>query len=174
MPFTVPIVWRKPKDHSSDCHASVTKITGIASKFKRTVKYQDLLSTIRSVPHSEEVPAPKPPENLTFSDVNSNSDEDHGEQERDNVGCDLTFEASCSSSEPHLLRQGDLNDHVRDLNLPQTQAELLVCRLKGWNLLRHDTEICFFCYHQNEFKEIFSQEDDLVFCNDVCCVTEAL
>jgi len=69
-----------------------------------SVKYQDLLSTIKSVPHSEELSVPKPTENLTFGDENSNSDEDHGEQEGDNVGCDLTFEASCSSSEPHLLR----------------------------------------------------------------------
>ena len=137
-------------------------------------KYQDLLSIIRPVPHSEELSVPKHPENLTFSDDNSNSDEDHGEQEGDNVGCELTFEASYSSSEPNLLRQGDLNDFVRDLNLSQKQAELLGCRLKGWNLLRHDTEVCFFRNHQNEFKEIFSQEDDLVLYNEVCCVTEAL
>jgi hypothetical protein len=81
------------------------------------VKYQDLLSTLKPVPHSKELPVPKPPENLSFSDVNSDSDENHGEQRGGNVGCDLTFAASCSSSEPHLLRQGDLNDLVSDLNL---------------------------------------------------------
>ena len=43
-----------------------------------------------------------------FSDENSDSDEDRVEQEWDNVDCDPTFEASCSSSEPHLLTQGDL------------------------------------------------------------------
>jgi hypothetical protein len=36
------------------------------------------------------------------------------------------------------------------------------------------TEIYFFRNSQNEFKEVFSQEDDLLFCNDVCCVTDAL
>jgi hypothetical protein len=56
------------------------------------VKYQDLLSEIRPVAHSEEVPVLKHPENLNFSNINSNSDEDHGEQEGDNVVCDLTFE----------------------------------------------------------------------------------
>jgi hypothetical protein len=100
------------------------------------VKYQYLLSTIRSVLHSEELTVPKPPENLTFRDVNSNSDEDHGQQEGDNFFCDRTFEASCSSYEPHLLRQGNLNDLVRDLNLSKKQAELLGSRVKGWNLLR--------------------------------------
>jgi hypothetical protein len=65
------------------------------------------------------------PVNLTFSD-NSNSDEDHGQQEGDNIDCDPTLEASCSSSEPHLLTQGDLSDLVRDLNLSEKQVELLV------------------------------------------------
>ena len=138
------------------------------------MKYHDLLSTIRPAPHSEELSVSKHPEILTFSVDNSNSDENHREQEGDNVGCDLKFEAICSSSEPHLLRQGDLDDLVRDLNLSQKQAALLGSKLKEWNLLLHDTEVCFFRNHQNEFEEIFSQEDDLVFCNDVCCVTEAL
>jgi hypothetical protein len=43
-----------------------------------------------------------------------------------------------------------------------------------WNLLRYDIEICFFRFRQNEFKEMFSQEDDLLVCNDVCCVTGTL
>ena len=34
-----------------------------------------------------------------------------------NGDCDLTFEASCSSSECHLLTQGDCNDLIRDVNL---------------------------------------------------------
>jgi hypothetical protein len=46
---------------------------------------------------------PKSPVNLTFSDENYDSYEDHGEQEGDNIDCDPTFEARCSSSEPHLL-----------------------------------------------------------------------
>ena len=49
---------------------------------------------------------------------------------------------------------------------------MLGFRLKGWNLLHQDNEICFFRKSQNEFKEFFSQENDLVFCDDVCSVTE--
>jgi hypothetical protein len=33
------------------------------------------------VRHTEELPVPKPPESLTFNDNNSNSDDDHGQQE---------------------------------------------------------------------------------------------
>jgi len=66
----------------------------------------------------------------------------------------------------------DLNHLVCDLNLLKKQAELLSTRLKGWNLLHQDSEICFFRYHNNEFKEFFCEENALVFCN-VCCVIEA-
>jgi len=71
---------------------------------------------MRPVPHKEEFPVPEPPENLTFSDGNYDS-VDHGQQEGDNVACDPTFEASCSSSEPRSLTQGDTNDLARVLNL---------------------------------------------------------
>jgi hypothetical protein len=45
------------------------------------------------------------------------------EQVGETFDCDPTFEASCSSSEPHLLTQGDLNDLVRDLNLPKKRLQ---------------------------------------------------
>jgi hypothetical protein len=67
------------------------------------VKYPDLPSEMRPAPHKEELPITKPPENLAFSDGNSDSVEDHGQQEGDNVDCDPTFEASCSSFKTHLL-----------------------------------------------------------------------
>jgi len=57
--------------------------------------------------------------------------------------------------------------------MSKKQAELLGSTLKGWNLLYQDNEICSFCNSQHEFKEFFSQENDLVFCNDNCFVTEA-
>ena len=81
------------------------------------MKYPDLPSAVRPVPHKDELPVTEPPENLTFSDGNSDSVENLVEQEGDNVACDPTFEANCSSSEPHPLTQGDINDLARDLNL---------------------------------------------------------
>jgi hypothetical protein len=58
--------------------------------------------------------------------------------------------------------------------LSKIEAEILASRLKGWNLLQQGTKACFFHNHQDEFKCFFSQENDLVFCNDICCVMEAL
>ena len=108
--------------HSSDCYFCITQIKGISSKSKHTVKYQNLPSAMRPVPHYEDLPIPHSPTHLTLED------------EQD----DATFETSTSSCEPHLLTQGELNDLVRDLKLSIKQAELLVSRLKGWNLFQKE------------------------------------
>jgi len=97
-------------------------MTGITSKSRHTVKCPDLPSAMRPVPHSKELPVTKPPENPTFSDDNSDSEEDHGQYEGDNIDGDPTFKASCSPSEPHLLTQGDLNYLARYLNFSKKKT----------------------------------------------------
>ena len=53
--------------------------------------------------------------------ASKSSDEDVG-QANNNMDRDPTLAGACSSNEPHLLTQGDLNDIVRDLNLSKKQA----------------------------------------------------
>ena len=72
---------------------------------------------------------------LPLSDSQS-SDEDVGHA-NNNMGCDRTFEGACSSNEPHLLAQGNLNDILRDFNLSQKQAELSGSRLKESSVPEH-------------------------------------
>jgi len=56
--------------------------------------------------------------------------EDLGQANK-NMDFDPTCAGACSSNEPYLLTQGNLNDIVRDLNLSKKQAELLGSRLRG-------------------------------------------
>ena len=79
---------------------------------------------------------------LSLGDSES-SDEDVGEANK-NMDFDPTFAEACSSNEPYLLTQGDLNGIVRDLNLSKKQAELLGSMLKGWDLLRQNPKVCFY------------------------------
>jgi len=109
---------------------------------------------------------------MTPSDGES-SDEDVG-QANNNKDYDPTFAGTCSSNEPHLHTQGDLNDIFCDLNLSKKQAERLGSKLKSWNLLRQDANVCLYRGRHEEFKEFFSQEDGVMFCNDVCSVMEVL
>jgi hypothetical protein len=92
------------------------------------MKYPDFLSAMRLAAHGEELPVPKTPENLTFSDEKSNSLVDHRQHEGENVDCNQTFEVSCSSFEPHLFIQDGLNDlvnFVRDLNSSKKKSRTL-------------------------------------------------
>jgi hypothetical protein len=75
MQFAVPMVWRKPKDHSSDCYFCLTNITGITSKSKHAVKYPNVPSAMRPVPHNEALHIPKPPANVIVDDEDSTTDE---------------------------------------------------------------------------------------------------
>jgi len=90
------------------------------------------------------------------------------------MDCDPTLAGACSCNESHLPTQGDLNDIVRDLKLSKKQPEFLGSRLKGWNLLCQDITVCFYHGHHEEFKDFFSQEDGVFFCNDVCSTREVL
>ena len=47
-------------------------------------------------------------------------------------------------------------------------------RLKSWNLLRQDTKVCFYRGRHEEFKDFFSHEDGVVFCNHVYSVVDVL
>ena len=169
MSFAIPMVWREPKDHTSDCYFCITNIKGITSKSKHTIKYPNLPSAMRPVPHSEEYPVPHPPKQMDLSDADELSEADV-EKEKD----DPDFEPTSSLSEPHLLSQRDLNDLVRDLNLSKNQSELLASRLKGWNLLQKDTKITLYRKRHCDFEQFFSLEDGVVFCNDVYSVIEEL
>jgi hypothetical protein len=98
---------------------------------------------MRPVLHNEALPLPKPPANVIVDDEDSATDEADLEQVGESFDCDPTFEASCSSSEPHVLIQGDLN-------LSKKETEILASRLKGWNLLQQGTKVCFFFLNRQD------------------------
>ena len=50
--------------------------------------------TMGYAPHSEQLPITKPPENLNFGNEIYDFDEDLGQQGRDNIDYDPTFESS--------------------------------------------------------------------------------
>ena len=52
--------------------------------------------------------------------------------------------------------------------------KLLGSRLRGWNLLQKDTKVRFFCNRQEEFQDFYSEENDLVYCNNICAVMDVL
>ena len=56
MPFAIPMVWRKGKDHITDCYFC---IKGINHKYKHHVQYSDIPSVIRPIPHGPDLAVPE-------------------------------------------------------------------------------------------------------------------
>ena len=52
--------------------------------------------------------------------------------------------------------------------------KLLGSRLRGWTLLQKDTKMCFFRNRQEEFQDLYSEENDLVYCNNIYAVMDVL
>jgi len=96
--------------------------------------YPNRPSAIRPVPHGDGLPLPEPPDNFAmYSDdednVSSNSEEQQPSASRDADNLPST------DSSNHKITEGELNDLIRDLELPKNKAELLVSKLQQWNLL---------------------------------------
>ena len=80
--IAVPIVWGEPRNHADDCYFCLTNITCFNASYRKKIKYPNLRSAMRSVPHSDDLPLPTPPVNkdrLSSSDEEMSSREDSAE-----------------------------------------------------------------------------------------------
>lgn len=166
--FGVPMVWREGRDHTSDCYFCMTNLEGINRKNRHHVKYPDVPSAIKPVPHGPEVPIPKPPSNL---DSSSDSCE-----EMDVVDESATYEPTADTSQPKPFSQAELNDLTRDLCLSKESAQLLGSRLKENRLLAPETTFYWYRSREEEFRQYFTLEKEasLLYCNDVNGLIEAM
>jgi len=78
VPFAVPVVWREPSNHSSDCYVCLTPLVANSmNRKKHRMDYPNIPSAIRSVPHGEDLPVPEPPK-----EYNLNSEMEEEEREK--------------------------------------------------------------------------------------------
>ncbi|GBM20775.1 hypothetical protein AVEN_30025-1 [Araneus ventricosus] len=173
MPFALPMVWREPKNHSTDCYFCLTDISGLTSHSRHTVVYPNLPSAIRPVTHSSELSIPKPTETWSLDDNDDIVPNSVVVKEAEDDQVPMYADVQTSPM-PHLISRSDLNDLVRDLNLSKNQSELLASRLKEWNLLEKETKVCSFRKRQQDFQDFFSRDGDVIFCNDVDSLFKAL
>lgn len=161
LPFAIPMIWREQHDHVSDCYFCAFPIKGINEKNRKHLSYPSLLSAIRPVPHSLQLPVPVPPTSSPSLSLDTNCNESSSDDS------DIPYEPSDTSSAPHIITTGELNDLIRDLQLTKNQSELLASRLQGWNLLNADTKVTFFRKRTADLTYLFSMSGDLCYCNDI-------
>ncbi|QQP31526.1 Uncharacterized protein FKW44_025149 [Caligus rogercresseyi] len=155
--FWIPMVWREPFDHATDCYFCAINTTGINRKNRQSLQYPDLPSARRPVAHCEDIPVP------AFTQLPDSDDEATITDER---GDTEEFEYEAQDG-PQTFSQCELNDLVRDLSLSKISSELLASRLKEKNLLGKDVRITFFRRRHEDYMGYFCQEEDLVYCRDV-------
>ena len=128
----------------------------------------DLLSAMRPVPHSDDLPAPTPPVN---KDLLSSSDEEMPSREDSAESISLedieSTYSGTSGNEPHWITQEDLNDLAPDLYLSKQRSELLASRLKQWNLVQEDVRITSFRNRNKDFVSFFDMDSKLCYCTNI-------
>jgi hypothetical protein len=85
-------------------------------------------------------------------------------QGKDSGGSDSNFQ---TTSHSERFDQNELSDLIRDLNLSKESSELLVSRLKENNVLHPGTKITFYRRREKDLLPFFTEDNNLVFCNDI-------
>ena len=134
---------------------------------------QFIPSAIRPVPHTEDLRVPAPLQ----QDILDSDDEPTETREKTpqpSTSTDADFTADHQSNEFHRVTQEELNDLIRDIDLPKRKAELLGSRLQQWNLLKGNIRISMFCKRYEGLVQVFKMERDLVVCTDNDGLTQTL
>ncbi|KAL7639433.1 UNVERIFIED_CONTAM: hypothetical protein RMT77_009934 [Armadillidium vulgare] len=139
LPFGVPMVWGEIKDHDTDCYFCMTNLYGFNRKNKHHVKYPNVPSAIKPVPHGPGIPIPTPPSNeqwLSKSEDEMEDDDDKSPVVKSDESPVVKSNKSpivrsTREREPPIpFTQAELNDLARDLSLSKKSAQLLRSRLK--------------------------------------------
>ena len=106
--FAVPMVWREQANQGDDCYFCMTNVAGFSSKSKGNIKYPNLPSPIRPIPHSAKLPPP------LFTSLPDVVDEPESSTREDSSLKDDCYEPLTDYKSPILITQAFLNDLVRD------------------------------------------------------------
>ena len=128
----------RTKNHVDDCYFCLVNGKGFNKKNKQHLQYINIHSAMRPTPHSDKVPVPIFTKlqdidegQLRSSTSSTNSDDDDKEQ-------DIAHEA-WNAGRVSLYSQSELNDLIRDLNLPKQSAEVLAFRQQEKHLLKAES-----------------------------------
>ncbi len=151
------MIWREQIDHT-DCYFCITEIEGYNQKTRKNIKYPDLPSATRPVPHTVQFPVPLPPsvDDIKLTETSESSETSQSE-----------FEPDDTERKPHFIHQKDLNDLARDLDLTKEKSEILASRLQQWNLLASGVKVTEYHQRSQHLARFYSLEGELCYCNDI-------
>ena len=128
-------------------------ILGINRKSKNHVKYPNVFSIIKPVPHGPGIPVVEITGDISKIECSLSTESKSSEKD--------TLNAEQSTNQQKHLTQLELNDLTRDLNLTKESAQLFGSRLRENNLILPSTTTYFWYRKRDqEFRKYFSYGKD--------------
>ena len=145
LPFVIPMVWREPKEHLTDCYFCLVNTKGIGKKNLLNISYPCIPSAIRPVLHCDEFSPPVFNGFVSSEDIETESEEEHMEMEYKRT--DTESEDSSTKSKKAALQQLnqlELKDLVRYLDISKQAAEIFTFTLNEKHLLHSSAKVSFY------------------------------
>ena len=121
MPFAVPTVWPE-----LCCYCfCMTSTIGFSNKNRHAIQYLNIPSALRPVPYNESLPIPVAPKTYTLQPEIYVEGFEPQPGPLMSTDDDEEYPVDLAHQQPHLDTQSELNNLVRDLELPKNKSQLL-------------------------------------------------
>lgn len=165
MPFAVPMIWKKQRNHRSDCYFCITKVGGFSAKNKNKIEYPTCQSASKPIPYDDSYALPITPNQAVKEKLQADNDKKLAEDLLTLKDPDYIPEED--PDDPHMIDQAELSDLIRDLNLTKQKSELLASRLLQWNLLKTGTKVTLYRDRNKPLLKFFKKENSITYCHDL-------
>ena len=93
--------------------------------------------------HGDRLPVPENPDNFAIYSEDKESVSSNSEKQQPSASRNADYLPITESSN-HEIKEGELNDLTRHLELPNNKVERLASSLQQWNLLHHSVKVTSF------------------------------
>ena len=169
------MTWREPTNHTTDWYFFLVNTKGIGKKSRHRISYPSIPLAIPPTLHSDELLIAVFKGFLPTEDVGSDQEQETADKTQEilSIFGDPSYETP-QSLNPQQFSQPELNDHLRDLDLSKTAAEVLASRLQEKNQLSHTTEVSYFRNQEQAFVPFFTEKNKFVYCHNISSLLHKL
>ena len=173
LPFRIPMTWREPTDHTTDCYFCLVNTKGIGKDNRHKISYPNIPSAIPPTLHCDELPIPVFKGFLPSEGVGSDQEQETADETQEILSeSGDPSHGTPQSLTPQQFSQPGLNDLVRDLGLSKNAAEVLASRLQEKNQLSHTSVILL--KSEQAVVPFFTEENKFVYCHNISGLLQEL